>query len=604
MIPLSLIRRNTPEKDQTTGLVLDKSHYPWLESQESFNLTSLIEGRRRKEGETEMLPPKMTSVDVLVIGGGIAGLAAAVHALRQGTKVAILVKGETCSTGIVGFNVAFRQSPAGDSPAQFFNDLMVAGGFLNDERLVAAMAYESELVLKELLEMGVHFQEADGRLAVRQAAGSSFPRTVYYGDLIGPQIMGQMTQTLTTAGAEIYRGTTALSLLKSKDGIIGALAIQGDHLLSISAKATILAAGGAGNMYAFTTNPSSLAGEGYRMAFEAGAPLMDMEFVQFEPFIFVHPPNLKGWSTPTTSVWDGARVYNREGQEFLPKDKNGKVKPLTKDVLSRLIFFEIAAGRGTEHGGVYMDWSVLPPEVISKYPRFVKTAQNGGVDPYKTPMEIAPAHHHMMGGVIIDSFCQTAIPGLLAAGEVAAGVHAANRLAGAAGTDVLVFGRRAGNAAATYCRGIRVSQKGAAEAVSSVLKRLSRRMGKETYGKENAAGILSELQETMWQNIGIVREAGSMEKAAEKIAHLQKKARQLKALTIRDLIPMLEVESACFTASLIARAALLREESRGDHYRKDFPQRDDVNWLKHIVFQRSRGEEPKINWVERRWKKI
>ena len=129
-------------------------------------------------------------------------------------------------------------------------------------------------------------------------------------------------------------------------------------------------------------------------------------------------------------------------------------------------------------------------------------------------------------------------------------------------------------------------------------------MGKETYGKENAAGILSELQETMWQNIGIVREAGSMEKAAEKIAHLQKKARQLKALTIRDLIPMLEVESACFTASLVARAALLREESRGDHYRKDFPQRDDVNWLKHIVFQRSRGEEPKINWVERRWKKI
>ena len=551
-----------------------------------------------------MIRPKIVSVDVLVIGGGIAGLAAAVYASRQGKKVALLVKGPTCSTGIVGFNVAFHQSYTGDSPAQFFNDLMAAGGFLNDEKLVASMAYESEPVLMDLEEMGVQFQKDDkGRFAVRQAAGSSFPRTVYYGDLIGPQIMGKMNSILHSSGAEIHHGSSALTLLKAKGRVMGALALKEDQMFAIAAKATVLATGGAGNLYSFTTNPASITGEGYRMAMEAGAPLMDMEFVQFEPFIFVHPPNLKSWSIPTTSVWDGARVYNREGHEFFPKDQNGKVKSLTKDVLSRLIFFEIAAGRGTPNGGVFMDWSVLPLEIIGKYPRFVKTVQDGGVDPYKVPMEVAPAHHHMMGGVMITPNCQTDVPGLLAAGEVAAGVHSANRLAGAAGTDVLVFGRRAGMLAAEACKGVSVKKAEIKEAAARAIKGLSRWIGEAKEGEKQEM-ILSELQETMWQKVGIIREAESLKSALAKIGELKNRAQKLRAGGLAELVPVLETWSACLTASMVAQAALAREESRGDHYRKDFPRRDDLHWLKHIVFQLSRIDDLKMKMIERRWVKI
>jgi fumarate reductase (CoM/CoB) subunit A len=536
--------------------------------------------------------------DVLVIGGGIAGLQAGVEACHRGQKVTILIKGPTCSTGIVGINVAFRNNISGDSPAQFFDDLVLAGKHLNDLSLVALMAYESEAILKDLEIMGVKFQKTDNNFSVRRAAGSSSARTVYFGDTIGPDIMTCFLKYLNAKGANLFKSTTAISLLKHDAKVVGACAVKKNgEMVFINSKATILATGGAGGLYAFSTTPESIDGDGYRMAFEAGAELMDMEFVQFEPFILVAPPELKSFDVPTTSLWDGAKLYNIHGKEFLPKDSEGNVLTLTKDVLSRFIHSEVASGRGTGNGGVYMDWTILPHEVIAKYPRFVKKCQANSLDPYKTPLEVAPACHHMMGGVIIDNSCRTSVEGLFAGGEITSGVHGANRLAGAAGTDVLVFGKRSGISAVNYADGVELlDQKSFNEITDDYSKKLDAQLGDGHINRTYFFNMLENIKNILWKKVGLVRTANKLEDAIKKLSEFNNQVNQAKIDSLEILKTYHIARSACLVSLMIAKAALLREESRGDHFREDYSERDDLKWLKHIVFSSSEKGEFKIEY--------
>ncbi len=532
---------------------------------------------------------QIIETDVLIIGGGIAGLYAGIETIRQGQKVVILVKGPTCSTGIVGFNVAFPKLSSGDSPAQFFDDLIMGGRHLNDKSLIAIMAYESTYILNELEKMGIKFQKINDEFAVRRAAGSSVPRTVYFGDSIGPDIMSCFLKYLNDKGAKFLKNTSMISLIKEGPKVVGASAVsEKGQLTFINSKATVLATGGAGNLYSFCTTPKSIDGDGYRVAFEVGAKLMDMEFVQFEPFIITSPPQLKGVGIPTTSIWDGAKLYNINKEEFLPKDSKSKVLNLTKDVLSRLIRSEISSGRGTKEGGVYMDWTVLPDEIISKYPRFVKICQSGGVDPYKTPMEVAPACHHMMGGVIIDDFCRSTVDGLFAAGEVASGVHGANRLAGAAGTDVLVFGKRAGKYAAIFAKKNRLlSSESFGKLVNNHMDEFKRLIGERKEEEISFEDMLSDIRSIMWNKVGIIRNANDLEHTIDHLTALNNSINRSKISNFESLEMCFKLKSACLVSLMIAKAALLRQESRGDHYREDHSERDDLNWLKHIVFSTS-----------------
>lgn len=546
---------------------------------------------------------RIETSDVLVLGGGVAAQRAGVAAAQAGQKVTMVIKGGgTCSAGLVGYNVAFRNAPSGDSPAKYFDDLMSGGGFLNNPRLLAVMAYESESTAYELEELGVPFDKNNGHFAVRQAAGSKYPRTIHYGDQIGPVAMEKLLARFDELGGKTVRRTGGIALIKDGEKVIGALAIDyaKEELIAYLAKATVLATGGLGYLYGFSTNPPGIVGDGMIMAYEAGATLMDMEFVQFEPFIFVWPENIATFSVPTTLVWDGARITNRLGEEFLPKDPSGKVKPLTKDVLSRYLYFEVREGRGSDHGGVFFDASVLPASILENYPRFMHRCRISGINPAKDAMEVAPAAHHMMGGVVIDENCFTGIPGLFAAGEVAAGVHGATRLAGAAGTDVLVFGKRAGVAAAAYAAGQALPQASEGriqESASPILALLDASAPDTAAGRAQA---LKDLKTILWDKVGIVREAEGLTAALEEINSLSKQVSAFKARTVSELAELLEVKNSLLLARMIATSALMREESRGDHYRADFPERDDVKWLKNILVVKpdTRPVEPPVNRAE------
>ena len=529
---------------------------------------------------------KVTTIktDVLVIGGGVAGLRSAVEATRNDAKVTILIKGGgTCSAGIVGFNAAFRKSSSGDSPARYFNDTILGGEFLNDHKLVATMVYNSEEEVYTLKEMGVLFDKKNEELAVRQAAGSTCPRTLHYQDNIGPKMMAVFVNYLENEGVEILRNTAAFELIKKDNRVIGALAVNRstEELLICLAKSTVIACGGSGNIYSFTTNPEGVTGDGYIMARRAGVKLRDMEFVQFEPFIMVYPEQLKTWSVPTTLVWDGAKVYNSNGDEFLPKEKDGKVLPLTKDNLSRLIYKEIQEGRGTINGGVYFDMTGLSEEILDNYPRYLKHCQTRGVDPKKTPVEVAPAQHHMMGGIIINPSCETSLEGLLAAGEVVGGVHGANRLAGSAGIDMLVFGAISGFQAAKEAQNtleIELEDK----ELENYIQNISGLLGSDN-NLDKAIKLQKELKDIMISNVGIVREATKMTQAKEKLNELKADLEAVEVNDLLDFIKLFEIRNAFELAEIIVDNALMREESRGDHNRSDFPARDDLNWLKSII---------------------
>lgn len=554
--------------------------------------------------------------DVLVIGSGGAGLRAAIEASAAGVSVAVVCRSLLGKAHTVmaegGVAAALANVDDRDNWKVHFADTMRGGQYLNNWRMVELFSKEAPDRVRELEAWGALFDRTDdGRILQRNFGGHKYPRLAHVGDRTGLEMIRTLQDHGIHQGLHIYQEYTILNLLKDGDKIAGAFGYDREKGLFkvFKAKAVIIATGGMGRIYKISSNSWDCTGGGISLAYHAGAELIDMEFVQFHPTGMVWPPSVRGLLITEGVRGEGGVLRNNQGKRFMfddiPEnyrgqtstneeegwrytqgDKNAKRPPelLTRDHVARCIRREIKEGRGSPHGGVFLDiaWikEKLPnatehikKKLPSMYHQFKELA---GVDITKEPMEVGPTTHYIMGGVRVDADTQmTSIPGLFAAGECAAGLHGANRLGGNSLSDLLVFGKRAGEYAARYAKenpAGKISEKEIADIITSALAPFER-------DGENPYEMQSTLQDMMQDLVGIVRIGKELEEAFTKIRELQKRAEKVSCNGNRGYNPgwhtAIELEHMLTVAEAIAIAARERKESRGGHYREDFPEKSN-----------------------------
>jgi fumarate reductase (CoM/CoB) subunit A len=514
-----------------------------------------------------MLADDMVDCHVLVIGSGGAGVRATIEASQYGKTVliskTIVGKGGCTTMAEGGYNAVLRDD---DSCGIHFEDTLKGGAFLNDPELVNILVKEAPLRMGDLIKWGAVFDFTDeDEVAQRPFGGQRFPRTCYAGDRTGHEMMTTLVERLDSSNVTMFQEFTVIDLLKNGDVVIGALALdEKGGLMVIKADSTILATGGGTKVYDISTNSSSGTGDGFAIGYRAGAELIDMEMIQFHPTGAVFPYDARGRLVTEAVRGEGGLLINTSGERFMKKYDPERMELSTRDVVSRAIATEIQNGRGTKNGGVYLDVTHLPREQIeTRLPVMLEQFLKFGIDIRNQPMEVAPTAHHIMGGLRITTECQTTISGLFACGEVAGGVHGANRLGGNALADTQVFGKRAGEFAGKT--GERMKKVNEIQ-----IKQIQDLIDSFHNGSETPARIRTELQKTMWQGAGIFRNEKDLNKTLE-IVHELSNVR-LKAKSPRNIAECFIVRNMCLTASLICRSALIRTESRGAHVRVDMPQ--------------------------------
>jgi succinate dehydrogenase / fumarate reductase flavoprotein subunit len=555
--------------------------------------------------------------DVVVIGAGGAGLRAAIAAREAGKRVAIICKSLFGKAHTVmaegGAAAAMGNVNSADNWQVHFRDTMRGGKFLNNWRMAELHAKEAPDRVWELETYGALFDRTpDGRISQRNFGGHEYPRLAHVGDRTGLELIRTLQQKIVSLqqddgddeNLKVFAEVTVTRLLKDGDRIAGAFGYrrQTGEFLVFDAPAVVLATGGIGKSYKVTSNSWEYTGDGHALALAAGATLLNMEFVQFHPTGMVWPPSVKGILVTESVRGDGGVLRNTEGKrfmfEYIPdvfKDKyatseeegdrwyddqaNNRRPPelLPRDEVARAINSEVKAGRGTPHGGVFLDVSTrLPAAEITRrlpsmYHQFKELAD---VDITAEPMEVGPTAHYVMGGVEVDPDTAAAtVPGLFAAGEVSGGMHGSNRLGGNSLSDLLVFGRRAGLGAASYLDSLAarpvVAEADVAEATTAALAPFDRAAG------ENPFALQGELQQTMHDLVGIIRTAEEMEQALDRLTDLRKRAAAAGAGGGRVFNPgwhvALDLVNLLLISECIARSALERQESRGGHTRDDFP---------------------------------
>ncbi|HSQ93850.1 MAG TPA: fumarate reductase (CoM/CoB) subunit TfrA [Methanoregula sp.] len=519
-----------------------------------------------------MLADEVVDCHVLVIGSGGAGVRAAIEASKHGETALIsktlVGKGGCTTMAEGGFNAVLREQ---DSCGIHFEDTMKGGAFLNDPDLVNILVKEAPLRMGDLMKWGAvfDFTESD-EVAQRPFGGQRFPRTCYAGDRTGHEMMVTLVERLDGTDVTTLQEYTVIDLMKDGDRVTGAMALdEKGNLVVLKADATVLATGGGTKVYDISTNSSSGTGDGFAIGYRAGAELIDMEMIQFHPTGAVYPYDARGRLVTEAVRGEGGLLLNSKGERFMTNYDPQRMELSTRDVVARAIATEIQQGRGSPSGGVYLDVTHLPREQIEdRLPVMLEQFLKFGVDIRITPMEVAPTAHHVMGGLRITTECRTTLPGLFACGEVAGGVHGANRLGGNALADTQVFGRRAGDAAG---REGRRQKKVDEDQVKFELDRLNRFME----GSKDPARVRNLLQRAMWDGANIFRNAEDLRRTLAAANVLSGKP--LKAETRRNLAECCIIENMCLTASLICRCALLREESRGAHVRTDIRQSHDAS---------------------------
>ncbi|MGH7642492.1 MAG: succinate dehydrogenase/fumarate reductase iron-sulfur subunit [Candidatus Dormibacteria bacterium] len=525
--------------------------------------------------------------DVLVLGAGGAGMRAAIAAAEEGCQVGVVCKSLLGKAHTVmaegGIAAALGNLDRADSWEVHFGDTLRGGAMLNNWRMVELYAHEVIDRVIELEEWGGVFDRTKaGRISQRAFGAHSWRRLAHIGDRTGLELIRTCQDRLVhTSGVTVHMETTLTRLLKDGDRIAGAFGYDratGEFLL-FKAKAVVLATGGWGRMFLITSNSWEGTGDGAAMAYQAGAELKDMEFVQFHPTGMVWPPGARGILVTEGVRGEGGILRNRLGERFMARYDPVKKDLSSRDVVARSIFKEVQAGRGSPHGGAFLDVTHIGAETIrrrlpSMYEQFHSLA---GVDITKEAMEVAPTIHYTMGGVNVEAeTAATTVPGLYAAGEVAAGLHGANRLGGNSLGDILVFGRRAGEAAAEYARSrnlipkIRESEIEAEKAL--LLRPLSGGKGEDPFQLHRA------LQNAMQSGAAIARTEASLRDTLEEILELQERAKRIRVpgtpaynpgfSGARDDLFMLTISEA------IVRSGLERRESRGSQWRLDFLERD------------------------------
>ena len=577
--------------------------------------------------------------DVLVIGAGGAGLRAAIEASGSGVSVGVVCKSLLGKAHTVmaegGIAAALANVDERDDWRTHFADTMRGGAYMNQARMAEIHAREAPDRVRELEAWGALFDRTDdGRILQRNFGGHKYPRLAHVGDRTGLELIRTLQDYGIHQGMTVHMECTVTTLLKDGDRVVGAFAYERERgqFLVFKARAVILATGGIGRAYRITSNSGEYTGDGHALAYDAGAQLIDMEFVQFHPTGMVWPPSVRGILVTEGVRGEGGILLNNEGRRFMfddiPElyvnqtadnpdegwrytqgDREARRPPelLTRDHVARCIVREVKEGRGSPHGGVFLDiaWigerlsgaeEHIKRKLPSMYHQFKALAD---IDITREQMEVGPTTHYAMGGVRVDAESQmSCVPGLFAAGECGAGLHGANRLGGNSLSDLLVFGKRAGEYAAAFAREnahATIAETDIEAAASRALAPLERADGVSPYA------IQRELQESMQELVGIVRTETDMQRGLEKVMELGESARSVSADGNRQYNPgwhtALELSNLLTVSEAIARAALLRQESRGAHFREDFPVKDADHAKVNIVLQKSASGEMDVRQV-------
>ncbi|HEU5237042.1 MAG TPA: FAD-binding protein [Pyrinomonadaceae bacterium] len=533
--------------------------------------------------------------DVLIVGAGGAGLRAAIEALAQGASVGVVCKSLLGKAHTVmaegGIAAAMANVDRADDWRTHFRDTIQGGKFLNNWRMAQIHAQESPDRVRELEQWGALFDRtSDGNILQRAFGGHSFKRLCHVGDRTGLEMIRTLQDRGVHLGFDVYMECAITHLLKDGERIAGAFGYwrENGRFIVFKARSIVIATGGIGKAWSITSNSWEYTGDGMALAYDAGAELMDMEFVQFHPTGMVWPPGVQGILVTEAVRGEGGILTNKEGERFMERYDPERMDLSTRDVVARAIYTEVKEGRGTEHGGAYLDISHKPAEYVKKklpsmYHQFRELAD---VDITKGPMEVGPTCHYMMGGIRVDAeTAQTNVPGLFAAGEAAAGLHGANRLGGNSLSDLLVFGRRAGLAAAqqaSHGNSPRIDSSQVEEAARKVLDPFQRTDGDSPYD------VHRDLQATMQNYVGIFRNEDDLKQGLETLETLKNRAANVRVEGSRLFNPgwhlACDLRSMLIVSEAVALSALERKESRGAHSRIDYPDYDD-KWgkLNNIV---------------------
>lgn len=534
--------------------------------------------------------------DVLVIGSGGAGCRAAIEARKFNLDVVIVSKGLSFKSGCTtlaegGYNAAFGYVDSEDNVDTHFNDTMKGGAYLNDIGLVRILVDEAQDRLIELESYGAIFDRQDsGKLNQRPFGGQSFRRTCFQGDRTGHEMMMALKEEVTRQKIHTFDEVMITSLImdNGNNKVIGAcgVSLRNSRFIIFKSKSTVIASGGAGWLYPVTSNAIQKTGDGYSLAYAAGADLVDMEQIQFHPTGMLYPESRRGVLVTEAVRGEGGKLFNVNMERFMKRyDERGELA--TRDVVARAIYNEIREGRGTSNGGVYLDVTQLPNEVVEeKLETMLLQFMDVGVDIRNEAMEVAPTAHHVMGGARIKPGCETTVKNLYAAGEVTGGIHGANRLGGNALADTQVFGKRAGESAAKNALNNELEYN---ESYVNVEENRILKLFKT--GDIYPHQIKTELMEVMWEKVAIIRNENGLKSALKKIDELKCKSRNMQVPEGRgfnkNLLDALEIENMLTVASLVTQSALLRRESRGSHYREDYPERDE-RWNRSIVLNKNK----------------
>jgi succinate dehydrogenase / fumarate reductase flavoprotein subunit len=578
--------------------------------------------------------------DVLVVGAGGAGLRAAVEASAAGVKVGVVTKSLLGKAHTVmaegGMAAAMGNVDDRDNWRVHFADTMRGGQYLNNWRMAELHAKEAPARVKELEAWGAVFDRTkDGRILQRNFGGHRYPRLAHVGDRTGLEMIRTLQDHGIHQGIDFHMECTILTLLLDAGRCVGAFGYERERgrFRLFRAKAVVLATGGIGRAYQITSNSWEYTGDGHALAYKAGASLVDMEFVQFHPTGMVWPPSVRGILVTEGVRGEGGVLRNKDGKRFMfddiPEnyrsstadneeegwrytqgDKSARRPPelLTRDHVARCIRREVKAGRGSPHGGVYLDISWIKEKIPnsaehikkklpSMYHQFKQLAD---IDITKEPMEIGPTVHYVMGGVLVDADTQmSTVPGLFAAGECAGGLHGANRLGGNSLSDLLVFGKRAGEFAAKYakeCRAGSVNMDQVDEAARKAVEPFERGAA-----GENPFAVQHDLQAAMQDLVGIVRREEEMEKALEIIAGLKQRAAKAGITGNREYNTgwhtALDLDNLLTVSEIVARAGIERKESRGGHFRDDYPNKDPEYGSFNIRIDRGPDGSPRVTRV-------
>jgi succinate dehydrogenase / fumarate reductase flavoprotein subunit len=539
--------------------------------------------------------------DVLIIGAGGAGLRAAIEALAQGASVGVVCKSLLGKAHTVmaegGIAAAMANVDAADNWKTHFRDTMRGGKLLNNWRMAQLHAQESPDRVRELEQWGALFDRTEsGDILQRAFGGHTFKRLCHVGDRTGLEMIRTLQDRGVQQGIDVYMECTVTRLLTEGVRAVGAFAYwrENGRFIVFKAKSIVIATGGIGKAWRVTSNSWEYTGDGMALAYEAGAELMDMEFVQFHPTGMVWPPGVQGILVTEAVRGEGGILRNKVGERFMEKYDPKRMELSTRDVVARSIYTEVKEGRGTEHGGAYLDISHKPAEYVKKklpsmYHQFKELAD---VDITKGPMEVGPTCHYMMGGIRVDAeTAESTLPGLFAAGEAAAGLHGANRLGGNSLSDLLVFGRRAGLAAAQHAKRSTtpsINNAQIEQAEKELLVPFSNSAGESPYA------VHRDLQEVMQNLVGIFRADEDLRKALVELEKLKVRAAKVSVEGSRLFNPgwhlSYDLKAMLIVSEAVAQSALARTESRGAHSRIDYASLDPIWETKNNIILCERGQ--------------